>query len=59
MGLTSWQDWETRLNAFLQFNDREILYDSGCVTAGMAKTFALAEFEKYRLFINANLGQLA
>ena len=43
------QDWETRLNAFLQFNEREILHDSGRVTAEVAKTFALAEFEKYRI----------
>ena len=43
------QDWETRLNAFLQFNDREILQDSGKVTAEIAKTFALSEFERYRI----------
>jgi len=43
------EDWETRLNAFLQFNEREILTDSGRVTAEVAKAFALTEFEKYRV----------
>ena len=43
------EDWESRLNAFLQFNEREILHDAGKVTAEVAKTFALSQFEKYRI----------
>lgn len=43
------QDWSKKLNAFLQFNEREILENSGKVTAEMAKAFAESEFEKYRI----------
>ncbi len=42
-------DWNNKLNAFLQFNDKEILNDSGKVSSEIAKTFALSEFEKYRV----------
>lgn len=43
------QDWAEKLNAFLQFNDAEILKDKGKVTAAIAKAFAESEFEKYRV----------
>ena len=43
------EDWEKRLNAFLQFNEREVLQDPGRVRAEIAKSFALAQFEKYRV----------
>jgi hypothetical protein len=43
------QDWSKRLNAFLQFNERDILQDNGKLTAEIAKTFAESEFEKYRI----------
>lgn len=43
------QDWETRLNRFIQATDREILQDAGKVTAEIAKAHAESEFEKYRL----------
>jgi len=43
------EDWEKRLNAFLQFNEREVLQDAGRVRAEIAKSFALAQFEKYRV----------
>ena len=43
------EDWEKRLNAFLQFNEREVLQDAGKVRAEIAKSFALAQFEKYRV----------
>lgn len=42
-------DWETRLNRFLAATDREILQDAGKVSAEIAKSFALSEFEKYRV----------
>lgn len=43
------EDWERRLDAFLEFDEREILEDSGRVSAGIAKAHAESEFEKYRL----------
>jgi hypothetical protein len=43
------EDWAKKLNAFLQFNQREILDNPGKVTAEMAKVFAESEFEKYRV----------
>ena len=42
-------DWASKLDAFLQFNDAEILRDKGKVTAAIAKAFAESEFEKYRV----------
>ena len=41
------QDWETRLNRFIAATDREILQDSGKVTAEIAQAHAESEFEKY------------
>ncbi len=46
---TQFRQWATRLDAFLQFNDAEILRDKGKVTAAIAKAFAESEFEKYRV----------
>jgi hypothetical protein len=43
------EDWANKLNAFLQFNQREILDNPGKVTAEIAKTFAESEYEKYRI----------
>ncbi|MDD2479349.1 MAG: virulence RhuM family protein [Victivallaceae bacterium] len=42
------EDWVEKLNAFLQFNKKDILQDAGTVTAAIAKSFAEEEFEKYR-----------
>ncbi len=42
-------DWETRLNGFLTLWDREVLQDSGKVSAELAKLHAETEFEKYRI----------
>ena len=42
-------DWAEKLDAFLKFNDAEILSDKGKVTEKIAKTFAESEFEKYRI----------
>ena len=42
------KDWATKLNAFLQFNNKELLENFGKVTAAIAKIFAESEFEKYR-----------
>ncbi len=43
------EDWATRLNKFLDFNEMEILQDKGRVSAEIAKSFAESEFEKYRV----------
>ena len=43
------EDWASKLDAFLQFNDAEILHDKGKVTAAIAKAFAESEFEQYRV----------
>lgn len=42
-------DWASKLDAFLQFNDAEVLRDKGKVTAAIAKAFAESEFEQYRV----------
>ena len=42
-------DWASKLDAFLQFNDAEVLQNKGKVTAAIAKTFAESEFEQYRV----------
>ena len=42
-------DWAKKLNAFLKFNEREILENFGKITAEVAKQFAESEFEKYRI----------
>ena len=43
------EDWAKRLDMFLEFDDREILQDSGNATAKLARTHAESEFEKYRI----------
>ncbi len=45
----SMEDWSNKLNAFLQFNEKEILNNAGAVTHAIAKSFAESEFEKYRI----------
>lgn len=42
-------DWAAKLNAFLQFNERDLLDHPGKVSAEVAKAFAESEFEKYRV----------
>lgn len=43
------EDWATRLDAFLKFNEEEVLDNPGKVAAEVAESFALSEFEKYRI----------
>ena len=43
------KDWAEKLNAFLQFNEKDILSNAGKVTQAIAKSFAESEFEKYRI----------
>ena len=42
------KDWITKLDAFLQFNEQDILTDSGKVKAEVAKVFAETEFANYQ-----------
>lgn len=43
------EDWSKRLDMFLEFDDRDILTNAGSISAKIAKDFAEAEFEKYRV----------
>lgn len=49
------KDWVTKIDAFLQFNEKELLTDAGKVTAEIAKTFAENEYEKYRIIQDRQL----
>lgn len=42
------EDWEKRIDKFLDAADRDLLQDAGGITAEYAKEFAESEFEKYR-----------
>jgi hypothetical protein len=48
------KDWAEKLNAFLKFNDKEILEDFGKVSAEVAKSFAESEYQKYRVIQDRN-----
>ena len=43
------RDWVARLDAFLQFNEEEVLHHKGKLTAAIAKAFAEGDFETYRV----------
>lgn len=43
------EDWSTRIDKFLDSDDRPILADAGHVSAEQAKIYAETEFEKYRI----------
>lgn len=43
------EDWSKKLDAFLKFNEREVLTNPGKVSAEVAKSFAESEWEKYRV----------
>ncbi|MCP4696724.1 MAG: virulence RhuM family protein [Gammaproteobacteria bacterium] len=45
----SMEDWAKRLDAFLAFDEREILRDAGKISAQVAREHAKSEFEKYRI----------
>ena len=42
-------DWVERLNAFLQFNGKEILKNAGKISQKVAQELAYKEYDKYRL----------
>lgn len=43
------EDWASRFDLFLEFDEREILQGSGKITAQIARDHAESEFEKYRI----------
>jgi hypothetical protein len=43
------QDWVQKLDAFLQFNEYEILHDAGRVSHEVAKRLAEEEYERFRV----------
>jgi hypothetical protein len=43
------EDWENRLNKFIEATDRATLQNAGKITAEIAKAHAESEFEKYRI----------
>ncbi|KKQ72020.1 MAG: hypothetical protein US94_C0048G0002 [Berkelbacteria bacterium GW2011_GWB1_38_5] len=43
------EDWVKKLNAFLQFNEREILQDNGKISHEVSLTLAEREYEKYQI----------
>ena len=43
------KDWVAKLDAFLQFNEREVLEHKGKISHEVAITLALDEYEKYRV----------
>lgn len=43
------QDWEIRLNSFIEMFEYGLLKDAGKVSAEIAKLHAESEFEKYRI----------
>ena len=46
--------WIEKLNAFLKFNENEILTNSGMVSHEVAQSLALTEYEKYRVIQDKN-----
>ncbi len=43
------EDWEKRLNSFIEMFEYGVLQDAGNVSAAIAKLHAETEFEKYRV----------
>ncbi|KKU58296.1 MAG: Virulence protein [Candidatus Amesbacteria bacterium GW2011_GWA2_47_11b] len=43
------KDWVNKLNAFLQFNEKDILQDSGKISHEIAIALAEREYEEYRI----------
>ncbi len=43
------EDWVKKLDAFLQFNNRETLKNPGRISAEIAKSFSESEWEKFRI----------
>lgn len=48
------KDWVKKLDAFLQFNEKDILYNNGKVSSKVAKAFALDQFDRFRKIEDRN-----
>ncbi len=53
--LMTMTDWIGKLDAFLQFNEKDILTNAGMVTAEIAKSFAENEYAQYRIIQDRRL----
>ena len=42
-------DWTCKLNAFLKFNDKEILQNAGKISASAFQKIVYNEYDKYRI----------
>ena len=42
------EDWVEKLNAFLKFNEKEILYNAGKISVSVAQELAYKEYDKFR-----------
>ena len=42
-------DWATRLDKLLEFDERDVLQNAGSISAEIARDHAASEFEKYRI----------
>ena len=47
--LMSMQDWKNKLDAFLQFNEYDILNHTGKVSREVADQLAITEYKKFRV----------
>ncbi len=45
----SMKDWVEKLNAFLQFNGKEILHNDGKISASVAQELAYKEYDKFKV----------
>ena len=48
------EDWVSRLDAFLQFNEYNVLTDAGKISHDLAIKLADTEFEKFRIVQDQN-----
>lgn len=48
------KDWAEKLDAFLKFNEREILEDAGKISHEVAESLALGEYEKFNKIQDKN-----
>jgi hypothetical protein len=48
------KDWVDKLDAFLKFNEKDILNDNGKISVEIAKSFAEDEFNKFKKIQDRN-----
>ncbi|MFW6209488.1 MAG: RhuM family protein, partial [Spirochaetota bacterium] len=52
--LMKMRDWEEKLNAFLQFNDYEVLQNKGRISREIAQALAEQEYKEFRITQDKN-----